>query len=93
MHRRATPAQTKRSLKCLIDEAAGHRIDRRELPEAIVVVGSATLPALMKAFQRLRRREDDHLRVGAIIAQIGRPGMVAEAQAALARLDQRHTAP
>jgi hypothetical protein len=39
-------------------------------------VSSSTLPALAKAFMALPRREDDLLRAGAVMVQIGKPRIV-----------------
>jgi hypothetical protein len=68
---RPTPAATRCALKALIDSAAGYKLDRREELEAIVAVGSSSFFALMKAYRVLPLRDDDHLKVGAIISQIG----------------------
>jgi hypothetical protein len=87
MPRRPSPTQTRRSLKVLIDSAAGYKIDRREELAAIVAVGNSTFPALMRAFQKLPRRDDDHLRVGVIVTRLTQPGFLAQAKAELATLD------
>jgi hypothetical protein len=75
-------------LKLLIDSAAGYRIDRRAELEAVVTVARATLSALMRAYMRLPVREDDHLRVGAIIARVGQPGYVERARQELTALGE-----
>jgi hypothetical protein len=45
----------------------------------------------MTAYAKLPRRDDDQLRVGAIIAQIGRAGYLQQARAELAQYDQGDT--
>jgi hypothetical protein len=73
-------------LKALIDAAAGYKIDRREELAASVAVGNSIFPALMRAFQKLPRREYDHLRVGVIVTRLTKPGVLAQAKAELAAL-------
>lgn len=76
-------------MRLLIDSAAGYNIDRRAELEAVLVVRASSVTALMKAYMKLPRREDDHLRVVAIIARISQPGFVEQARIELAELDQR----
>jgi hypothetical protein len=61
--------------------------NRRAELEAIVAVGSASLTTVMRVFQRLPRRDDDHLRAGAIIAALAEPGALERARAGLGTLD------
>jgi hypothetical protein len=83
----SSPAETRRALKALLDLSAGYALDRRAELEAIVALGSASLTTVMRAFQRLPRRDDDHLRAGAIIAALAEPGAVERARTELAALD------
>lgn len=87
--RKPSPAKVRASLRLLIDSAAGYNIDRRAELEAVLVVRASSVTALMKAYMKLPRREDDHLRVVAIIARISQPGFVEQARIELAELDQR----
>jgi hypothetical protein len=61
---------------------------RAEL-EALLTVGSSSFAALTKAYQRLPWRNDDHLRVGMVLAQVAEPGTVRQARAELAQLNFR----
>jgi hypothetical protein len=73
----------RRSLKTLIDSTAGYKIDRRAELEAVVTVAAGSLAALGRAYRKLPRRNDDHLRMGVIVTRLAEPGFVERARAEL----------
>jgi hypothetical protein len=87
MSRRPTASQTRRSLKRLIDSAAGYKIDRRAELEAVIAVANSSFPALMKAFWPCRSARTITSESGFIVTQIAEPGFLAQERAELQSLD------